>query len=214
MNFMNYMMINGEKIEFTKEQVKKIKESVCGHAVNEDLSGDTERKRLSDVDAEDTFNAGKFKFIKLEQVGDDVLCLLKDTYVDDVEFGDNNNFDGSNHDEICKKFEAELAEAVGAENIVEHTVDLTSDDGLKCYGTVRRKVSGFTAELARRYVHILDKYKLNKYWWLVTPHSTPKHENANWVKCVSPSGIISSNFCNDIIGVRPFCILKSNIFVS
>ena len=211
---MNYMMINGEKIEFTEEQVKKIKESVCGHAVNEASSGDTERKRLSEVDAEDTFNAGKFEFIKLKQVGDDVLCLLKDTYVDDVEFGDNNNFDGSNHDEICKKFEAELAEIVGADNIVEHTVDLTSDDGLKDYGMVRRKVSGFTAELARRYVHILDKYKLNKYWWLVTPHSTPKHENANWVKCVSPGGGVSNGNYYYNCGVRPFCILKSDIFVA
>lgn len=185
---MNYMMINGEKIDLTKEQVKKIKESVCGHSADEDMCRDTGWKRLSDVAAEGTANVGKFEFIVLEHLGDETLCLLKDTYVDDVEFGSNNNFDGSNFDEICKRFEAELVGIVGAENIVEHAVDLTSDDGLKCYGTIRRKVSGFTAELARRYVHIIDKYKLDKWWWLVTPFSTPKHENASWVKCVSPRG--------------------------
>jgi hypothetical protein len=94
-------------------------------------------------------------------------------------------------------------------------VDLTSDDGLKDYGKIRRRASLLTADLYRRYVEILDKHKIDKWWWLATPHSTARHENASWVKCVAPSGYFGSdNYCGGGCGVRPFCILKSNIFVS
>ena len=71
------------------------------------------------------------------------------------------------------------------------------------------------AELYRRYVEILDKHKIKKWWWLATPFSTPKHDGASWVKCVAPSGCINiSLYYAYDGGVRPFCILKSNIFVS
>ena len=108
----------------------------------------------------------------------------------------------------------EIAAIVGAENLVEHTVDLTADDGLKDYGKIRRKASLLTADLYRRYVEILDKHKIGKWWWLATPHSTARHEDASWVKCVAPSGDIYYVGCDSDFGVRPFCILKSNIFVS
>ena len=117
-------------------------------------------------------------------------------------------------DHICSEFETEISNLVGAENLFMHTVDLTSDDGLKCYGTVERRMSLLTADLYRRWVEILDKHKLDKWWWLATPYSTPRHEDNEWVKCVSPSGYVRNDDGNYNRGVRPFCILKSDIFVS
>ena len=109
----------------------------------------------------------------------------------------------------------EICTAVGEDNVVSHTVDLTSDDGLKDYGKVERRCSLLTADMYRRYIDILDKFKPDSWWWLATPHSTKRHENDSWVKCVSPSGFIFyGGFYFRGSGVRPFCILKSNIFVS
>ena len=128
--------------------------------------------------------------VVLEQSGDTAAVIRKDLLEKSMKFGSNNNFDGSDVDRKCSAFAQEIAAIIGEKNIVEHTVDLTSDDGLKDYGKVRRKASLLTAELYRRY------------------------DGASWVKCVAPSGGIYGDDFNFVRGVRPFCILKSDIFVS
>ena len=200
----NYINICGQQIELTAEQVGQLR-GILGKAYI----------RLSDIPAGETFKLGDHEMIVLEQSGDTTAVIRKELLVDSVVFGKNNRYEGSNVDAECGKFADEIATMVGAENLVEHTVDLTSDDGLKDYGKIRRKASLLTADLYRRYVEILDKHKIDKWCWLATPHSTARHENASWVKCVAPSGYIDRALCSiGDSGVRPFCILKSNIFVS
>ena len=200
----NYLMLNGKQINLTEEQINSIKQSFN--------TGDV---LLSTLKPAETFKIGKYEFFMLEQFGDSAVVLLKDLLQDDVEFSDNNNnYDGSNVDNICTEFGTVIENIIGADNLVEHTVDLTSDDGLKCYGSVNRKMSLLTAEQYRKYVYTIDEHKLNKWWWTATAYSTPKHEDKSWIKCVSPGGFMGNDYCNYGIGVRPFCILKSNIFVS
>ena len=200
----NYINICGQQIELTAEQVKQLR-GILGKA---DI-------RLSDIPTGETFKLGDHEMIVLEQSGDTTAVIRRELLMDSMVFGKNNRYEGSNVDAECNKFADEIAAIVGAENLVEHTVDLTSDDGLKDYGKIRRRASLLTADLYRRYVEILDKHKIDKWWWLATPHSTARHENAPWVKCVAPSGYIRHGYCYfGRSGVRPFCILKSNIFVS
>ena len=199
----NYLDLNGNKIAQTDAQVEDIKKSFGLGS-----------KELGKVDVGKTAKLGEFEFVVLEHSAETTAVILKDLYKESEEFGENNNFDGSYADKHCKEFEKKLAEIIGSENIIEHKVDLTADDGLKCYGTVRRKVSLLTADLYRRYVYILDEHNPDKWWWLATPWSTPKHGYSAGVKCVAPSGVINFNFYFNYDGVRPFCILKSSIFVS
>ena len=202
----NYIKINNQKIKLTDEQVREIQESF-------NLKG----VKLSDVAVGDTFKVGRYEFIVLEHTKETTAVILKDLLFDSKQFGINNNFNGSYIDDICKNFENEIAGIIGKDNLVEHTVDLTSDDGLKDYGKIKRRVSLLTANLYRRYVETLDKYPVKKWWWLVTAYSTPKHDNSVWVKCVSPSGRINGHSYDGYGGgggVRPFCIFSSNIFVS
>lgn len=200
----NYICINGKRIELTEEQIAKIEKSVK-----------VSQKKLANIPVGETFKIGEYEFIVLEHAKETTAVILKGLLKESVTFGSNNNYNDSNVDDICNSFGDKIARIIGTENLVEHTVDLTADDGLKCYGKVNRYMSLLTADLYRRYVEILDKYKLNKWWWLSTPYSTPKHENSSWIKCVSPLGGVSSGDygCGDS-GVRPFCILNSNIFVS
>ena len=203
----NYIKICGQQIELTAEQVEQLRESLgLNKALNE--------TRLSDIPVGETFKVGTHEMIVLEHSGDTTAVIRKELLVDRMVFGENNRYEGSNVDKECGKFADEIAAVVGAENLVEHTVDLTSDDGLKDYGKIRRRASLLTTDLYRRYVEILDKHKIDKLWWIATPHSTSRHENASWVKCVAPSGRFGSDYYNNVRGVRPFCILKSNIFVS
>ena len=162
-----------------------------------------------------TFQIGRFELIILEHSGDTTAVICKDAYRRGMAFGKNNNYNGSDADKVCEEFADKLAAIVGEENIVLHTVDLITDDGLKDYGKIRRRASAMTADRYRRYVDILDEYKLDIWTWLATAFSTKKHGNDSWVECVLPSGCVSSGSCSyGGLGVRPFCILKSNIFVS
>ena len=200
----NYIKICGQIIEFTNEQVEQLKKVVG-----------TDGARLLDIPAGEIFKIGEHEMIVLEHSGDATVVIHEDLLLKNKMFGENNNYDGSDVDELCNSFADEIAVIVGAENLVEYTVDLTSDDGLKDYGKIRRKASLLTADMCRRYVEILDRYKIDAWWWLATPHSTETHGSSSYVKCVSPSGSLNNDSgSNDGIGVRPFCILKSNIFVS
>ena len=172
------------------------------------------QKQLSEYAAECVVNIGKFEMVVLEQREEETYLILKDLYGEESEFGKNNNYDGSLVDKKCQEFAKALADIVGEDNLVLHEVDLTSDDGLKDYGTVERRASLITADMYRKYVDIFDKFKLDRWWWLATPWSTKRHANDSWVKCVSPSGYVYFGNYISVDGVRPFCILKSNIFVS
>lgn len=200
----NYIKINNQKIALTNEQVKEIQQCLGSNSL-----------KLADIPAGETFKIDKYEFIVLEQSNDTTTVILKNLLFESKEFGQCNNYKGSYVDELCSDFANVIAEFIGKENLIEHTVDLTSDDGLKDYGKIKRSMSLLTTDLYRRYVEILDKHKLDKWWWLATADSTPTHYISKLVKCVSPSGRISCNgYYDGINGVRPFCILKSNIFVS
>mgnify|MGYP003433687835 CR=1 FL=1 len=196
----NYVCINGKKVAITDEQLKKLGIIQEPSAT---LSADGKIAKI-----------GEYEFIVLKNDGDKVHLLLKDTLKDMAFDSDCNNFKESEIRDYLDEFADKLAELVGEDNIVEHTVDLTADDGLKCYGECDCRVSLLTAQIYREHVYTIDEFKIDKWWWLATAFSTAKHNDTDWVKCVSPFGCIRYNGCNYHGGVRPFCILKSNIFVS
>lgn len=199
----NYICINNQKIELTEDQIREIIDAY-----------EEKPMLLSAVPVGETIKIGDREFIIMDQYGEHTELIAKDI-IEKMIFGENNNFAGSAVDKWCESFAEEMASAVGKENIVEHIVDLTSDDGLKDYSTVQRKVSLLTTEQYRQYVDILDKHKPDSWWWLATPYSTHRHDDDSWVKCVAPSGSIYYVYYNyGYFGVRPFCILKSSIFVS
>ena len=198
----NYISINDQKIELTDEQVEKLKGSFNLPCV-----------KLAEIKVGEIFKIGSREFVVLEHSGDTTAVILKGL-LPDQKFGTNNNYDGSDADKTCNKFADEIEAAVGKDNLCEHTVDLTADDGLKCYGCVRRKASLLTTEKYRRFVYTLDKHKIDAWWWLATAFSTAVHDYKMAVKCVAPSGYVGNIYSYDYYGVRPFCILKSNIFVS
>ena len=107
-----------------------------------------------------------------------------------------------------------IENAVGEDNIVEHDVDLTSVDMQNEFGTCRCKVRPITFDEARKYNDLLVNKELNDWWWTCTPWSTEERGWKYSIAVVSSSGYFCISHCNDNCGVRPFCILKSNIFVS
>lgn len=175
----------------------------------------TGKVALSTLKRGDVFQTtGKRKYKVLEQYGDTVKIISLDLVKENVEFGDDTDYNKSNVKKLCdieilKDFEEEF----GAESIEEHTVDIITVDGQKV-GSVKCKIRPITFDEAREYTDITPNNDLNDWYWTLSPWST---EERGWSKSftvVSPSGHVGfNNYCFGY-GVRPVCILKSNIFVS
>lgn len=200
----NYICINGKKIELTAEQIAQLTGGGCASTV-----------KLYDIPEGETFKLGEYEFIVLEHNNGTAKVLLKDLLCKSVFSEEDCDFKKSKVKEILSDLSDKLSALIGTDNIIPHLVDLTSNDGLKDYGETTERMSLFTTDMARKYVHILDKHKLDAWWWLVTPWSTPAHGYGEYVCCVTPRGFINFNiYYNFDRGVRPFCILNSDIFVS
>ena len=133
---------------------------------------------------------------------------------ENVEFCDTSDYKTSNVKKLCdteilKDFEEEF----GAENVETHTADIITADGQKL-GTVDCKIRPITFDEAREYTDITPNNDLNDWYWTLSPWSTEERGWKKSITVVSPSGSIYSLNCSYGFGVRPVCILKSNIFVS
>lgn len=169
---------------------------------------------LSNVKDGEIFSIAGVEFIKFSDKNGITTAVAKDS-LGDRRFGTNNNYAKSDirewlEEEFLPKIEAEI----GAENILEHEVDLLSLDGSDKWGKVNCKVSLPTFDFYRQNVKVFDKHKLKDWWWLVTPDSTNEHYSDNWIVCVSPSGYVVSYDYYFNLGVRPFFTFISSISIS
>ena len=123
-----------------------------------------------------------------------------------------------NKSSLKKMIEADIQpiieNALGAENLVEHKVNLTSVDMQHEFEDCVCKVRPITFDEARKYNDLLVNKDLGDWWWTCTPWSTKERGLEYSVAVVSPSGYFNYYGYDYVGGVRPFCILKSHIFVS
>lgn len=171
--------------------------------------------RLSELNSGDIFQTtGKRKYKVLEQYTEHTKIISLGFVKENVKFGDNTDYNKSNVKKMCdteilKDFEEEF----GAENIEEHTVDIITVDGQKI-GVVKCKVRPLTFDEARKYTELTPNDELDDSYWTCSAWSTVERGWKYSLAVVSPSGDVCgySYYCG--LGVRPVCILKSNIFVS
>lgn len=174
----NYLVINGKKQELTEEQQRLL--GIIQEPAH--LSADGKIAKI-----------GEYEFIVLKNDGERVELLLKGTLGEDTTFGDTNDFRTSKVKKILDEFAKEIEKLVGADNLLEHTVDLMALDGLKEYGTIKTKMSLLTVAQVQEYVETLDEFKCDGWYWLVTPWSTRKHGYSSTGTCVSPSALSSTS---------------------
>ena len=117
---------------------------------------------------------------------------------------------------LRKKFNTEITEIYERafeDSLVEHEVNLISVDMQK-YDSFKCKVRPITFFEAQEFNNLLVNKDLPDWYWTCTPWSTRERGWRYSVTVVSPSGDFGLNDYYYFYGVRPFCILKSNLFVS
>lgn len=170
---------------------------------------------LKDIPVGGKFETGIGRFIVLEQKENYTAVITEDLYREDVKFDDCTDYKKSSLRELCEgEILNEFVAEFGEDNICENEAGLVTVDGQEVFGKLLTKVRPLTFDEAREYNNLLVNKDLPDWYWTCTPWSTKERGWEYSVAVVSPSGVILSNFCVCSRGVRPFCILKSNIFVS
>lgn len=134
---------------------------------------------------------------------------LMDDILMSSDFGRNNNYAESDIREklitsdLCKRLVKEFGD-----KLVPITTDLLSLDGLDDYGKVEGDLIAIpTLDLYRECRKRIPK--LDRWWWLATPDSTPSGYFSGRVLYVGSDGCVLYGWYSDVSSVRPFIILQS-----
>lgn len=152
---------------------------------------------------------------KILDITDKGYVCLAGKFEDSMEFDSSSNDWKSSdlREYLNNEFYEELAETIGADNIIPFERDLLSMDGLTDYGTCEDKVSILNVDEYRKYRQLIPN--TNDYWWWTLTADSCKSNNDNrWLRVVSPSGYVYGHCYINDDGVRPFCIFSSSIFES
>lgn len=174
------------------------------------LLAEDKRKALGSAELGSVKKIGNREFIVLEHTEQGTAVIAKD-FVKRMEFGSTGDYDASDVRGYCiNDFYNEMVKAVGAENIIRHTVDLTADDGTGIK-SVEDFVSVLTTERYRRYRKFLNA--MGEGWWTATRVTAEAFGYTGDVCYVDSDGILDWNVCDWSDGVRPFLILDSSLLV-
>lgn len=192
-------------LEMARELVKQLEEAEKANKV-----------QLLELKPGEAFKIGEHDFIVLEQKNGATKVISKGFMAEDIVFDeDTRNYNESNLKKVIESDIQPIIEAeLGADNLVEHTVDLISVDMQHEFEPCTCKVRPITFDEARQYNDLLVNKELDDWWWACTPWSTAERGLRYAIAVVSSSGDFDYDNCYNRYGVRPVCILKSNIFVS
>lgn len=124
----------------------------------------------------------------------------------------NNWITSKLRNELNARFLKKITDELGKDAVIEFDRDLLSMDGQTEYGHCKDKISFLTVDEYRKYRKLLTN--MDKWWWLLTPWSTPVNDFSTTNTVVSPSGYVNCHYCFGVVGVRPACIFSSSIFES
>ena len=192
--------------KISEEKVRKLEDEL--REIKSELKGE----KFRSLEIGDTFELAGLTWKMLDRTDKGIVCLAE-RIKDSFDFGTNNDWkESSIRKYLNKEFYEKLVDEIGEDHVVTFERVLTSLDGQKEYGSCEDKVSIISLDEYRKYRELIPNEKY--WWWTLTPDSTKCNNDTSWVCIVSPGGDFFNYRYDSSVGVRPFCILKSNIFVS
>ena len=191
-----------------QDQIDELKKEI--NALN---GNNSKNKKLpAGLSIGDEFQLAGTTWKILNIAGEGYVCLAESIGNKEFDSDDNNWATSKLRSYLNKEFLEKLEKEIGEGNVLGFERNLLSLDGQTEYGSCTDKVSLLTVDEYRKYRKYIPN--ANKWWWLISPWSTPCNDYSSTVAVVSPSGRVNDNFFNDDDGVRPFCIFSSSIFES
>ena len=193
-------------MEILQNQIDKLKKEI------KTLKANNTKKLLSELTIGDEFRLVGVIWKILDITDTGYTCLAESILNKEFDSDDNDWTTSDLRNYLNKEFLEKIEEEIGKGNVLEFERNLLSLDGQTEYGTCIDKVSLLTVDEYRKYRKYIPN--TNKWWWLITPWSTLCNNCSSTITVVSSFGYIYCDYYDNDYGVRPLCILNSNIFVS
>ena len=191
-----------------QDQIDELKKEI--NALN---GNNSKNKKLpAGLSIGDEFQLAGTTWKILNIAGEGYVCLAESIGNKEFDSDDNNWATSKLRSYLNKEFLEKLEKEIGEGNVLGFERNLLSLDGQTEYGSCTDKVSLLTVDEYRKYRKYIPN--ANKWWWLISPWSTPCNDYSSTVAVVSPSGNFNCIDCICDFGVRPFCIFSSSIFES
>ena len=192
-------------LDMARELVKQLEEAEKDNKV-----------QLSELNPGDVFKIGTNDFIVLRHYGDKTKVISKNFMEENVVFDENTpDYNNSNLKKIIEKeIQPVIENAIGKDNIIKEDIAVKTVDNQDRFDLIESKVRVATFEEARQYNDFIVNKDLDDWWWTCTPWSTDDRGWKYQIAVVGPDVDILGDNCFSYNGVRPVCVLKSNIFVS
>lgn len=191
-----------------QDQIDELKKEI--NALN---GNNSKNKKLpAGLSIGDEFQLAGTTWKILNIAGEGYVCLAESIGNKEFDSDDNNWATSKLRSYLNKEFLEKLEKEIGEGNVLGFERNLLSLDGQTEYGSCTDKVSLLTVDEYRKYRKYIPN--ANKWWWLISPWSTPCNDYSSTVAVVSPSGSVNGNGYGNNGGVRPFCIFSSSIFES
>ncbi len=157
-----------------------------------------------------TYNEMKFIYLGEEQGG--ALAIAATPPEDYVPFdeGGKNDWRSST---LRKRLNGEDLKNFNRGDLLPFTSDLTSDDGLKDYGSAEDYIFLLSCDLYRKYREFFPRY--GEWLWTLTPATTlfsPSVWYARDVRVVHPDGTVHRGRAHYSFAVAPACLFNLKIF--
>lgn len=171
---------------------------------------------LKHADRGTAFDYAGQTWIKLEETDGRALCLSKDIAEKRAfDEGNRNNFAVSSSKEYLNGpyLDNLIDDVAGPNAFLQSELDLTTDDGLKDYGTCTVTIFLLTVDQYRRNRDVIPN--ADDWWWLSTAFSTESNGYESLARRVSTDGALDRNSaCLGLHGLRPACYLDSDLLIS
>jgi len=154
-----------------------------------------------------TYNGMEFVVLGEEQGG--ILAVMAHELGEKMPYDEDNGKNDWRKSTLRKYLNGEFLEKFNRGDLLPFVSDLTSDDGMKDYGTSEDFVALLSCDLYRKYREFMPKY--NTWVWTITPWSChPGYASVERV--VTTDGSLSGNGAYYAGGVAPACIFNRSIF--
>ena len=174
------------------------------------------KKALKTAPRGTAFNYAGQRWVVLEHNATGTLCLTE-KIVEDRAFDDGNCNDFSKSSSLRYlngPFLDTLIDAAGCSSaFLTSELDLTTDDGLKDYGTCNVTIFLLTVDQYRRNRDVIPN--ADDWWWLSTAVSTASNGYEHSARGVYADGTLNWNYAYlGGYGLRPACYLDSDLLIS
>jgi len=158
--------------------------------------------RDPDIKQGNTVEFAGQKWNVLAEVGENNFLCVNNDIIDYKPFDEDNNNNWS-VSSLRKYLNGEYLQKFSGLELIPWTQDLTTDDGLKDYGSSTDLIFLLTDNQYRAYRQYMRR--VDDWWWLITADSPINHHARN----VYSDGTLSShNAYSGDIGVRPACVIR------